>query len=257
MYDIRVTVKQNKRVSDGLWVLSYHAPKTVKKILPGQFLQFRLTSSTDPFLRRPFSAYKIKGDVIEVLYEPVGVGTRLMSQMKPGDEFCSLGPLGNSFTPVKKKKVLMVGGGVGAAPLVFMAERHVYDKMLLGFRNKSVVLPKSEAPGSKSNWIYATNDGSVGHKGFVTELLEGILKEGDPKQYFIYSCGPKPMLYEVARIARKYKVDGELSLEERMGCGVGACLGCVVETQDGYVASCKSGPVFSIKDLTLEGLKSE
>jgi len=258
MFDIRVTVKENKRVSPDLWVLSYHCPKVARKILPGQFLQFRLKNSTDPFLRRPFSVYKIKGDRIEVLYEGVGVGTKLMTQMKTGDEFWSLGPLGTSFTPVKKKKVLMVGGGVGAAPLVFMAQRHPFDKMLLGFRGKSAVLPKSEAVGSKSDWIYATNDGSVGHKGFVTHLMEDIIKnEGTGNNHFIYACGPAPMLYEVARIAKKYGVEGELSLEERMGCGVGACLGCVAETHEGFLASCKFGPVFAIKDLLLEGLKHD
>lgn len=258
MYDLQVTVKENKHIAPDLWVLTFRSPKIARKILPGQFLQFRLKNSTDPFLRRPFSVYKIKGDIIEILYEVVGVGTRLMSEMKPGDSFWSLGPLGTSFTPVRKKKVLMAGGGVGAAPLVFMAQRYAFEQMLLGFRDKSAVLPKSEAVGPQSKWVYSTNDGSVGKKGYITPVMEEILKkEGTGDHHFIYACGPKPMLYEVVRIAQKYGVEGEVSLDERMGCGIGACLGCVALTRSGYLASCRYGPIFRIKDLLLEGLKHD
>ncbi|MBI4397762.1 MAG: dihydroorotate dehydrogenase electron transfer subunit [Candidatus Omnitrophica bacterium] len=257
MYDVEVTVKENKRVSEVLWILSFRSPAIAKKALPGQFLQLQVTQATDPFLRRPFSVYKIKRDIIEILYEPVGIGTRILAGTKPGDLLKALGPLGTGFTPQKKKKVLMVGGGVGAAPLVFMAERYPYEKMLLGFRGKHAVLPKSEAKaGERSKWVYATNDGSLGKKGFITQLLEEFLKEPDAKQkYFLYVCGPGPMLYETARLAGEYQVDGEISLEERMGCGMGACLGCVAETKRGYLASCRYGPVFRIQDLMPEGLQ--
>ncbi len=256
MFDIEVKIKENKRVSPDLWVLTYKCPKVAKKILPGQFLQFKLRNSTDPYLRRPFSVYKIKGDIIEILYEAVGVGTKLMTEMEPGETLTVLGPLGTWFTPQKKKKVIMVGGGVGAAPLVFMGQCYPYEKMLLGFRDKDAVLPKSEADGKHSGWIYATNDGSVGMKGFITVPLEKILKEeGAKDNYFIYSCGPQPMLHEVVRLAQKYNVEGEVSLDERMGCGMGACLGCVALTCNGYLASCRYGPIFKIRDLVLEGLK--
>lgn len=256
MFDLQVTVKENKRVSPDLWVMKFRSPKIARIISPGQFLQFRLKSQTDPLLRRPFSVYKIKGDVIEILYEVVGVGTRLMSEMKAGDTFWSLGPLGTKYTLVKNKRVLMVGGGVGAAPLVFIAQRMPYEKMLLGFRDRRAVLPKTEVIGPKSKWIYATNDGSVGRKGFVTVLMEDIIKKAkNPGEFFLYACGPKPMLYEVVRIAQEYGVEGEVSLDERMGCGMGACLGCVVQTRTGYLPSCKYGPIFRIRDLVLEGLK--
>ncbi len=258
MFDLLVKVKDNKKISPDLWVLSFDSEKLAQTIVPGQFLEFKVRNSTDPFLRRPFSVYKIKNNTIEILYEVVGEGTHLMSELQPGDTFLSLGPLGTTFTPQKNKKVIMVGGGVGAAPLVFLAQKQDFDSMMLGFRGESAVLPLSEAIGDDNKWVYATNDGSVGHKGFITQPLEELFKQEDsPENLFIYSCGPNPMLLEVARICQQYGVDGEVSLEERMGCGVGACLGCAVLTKSkGYVPSCKYGPVFNIQDLELDELKN-
>jgi len=253
MFDLKVTVKSNKKITPHLWILSFESSKLARKLIPGHFLEFKFNNSNDPYLRRPFSVYKIKGNTIEVLYEIVGTGTRLMSEMKKGDTLLSLGPLGNTFTPMKSKKTIFVGGGVGTAPLIFLSQRQKFHKGFFGFRDRPRVLPKKELTGKPSQWTYATNDGSVGFKGFVTQPLEKLFKQSkNCDDYFVYTCGPTPMLYEVARICQKYGVEGEISVEERMGCGVGACLGCVVKTRSqGYVPSCKLGPVFRINDLDM------
>ena len=142
-----------------------------------------------------------------------------------------------------------MAGGVGVPPLVFLAENFPSDYVLIGAKSRKEVLPKSELSKIKGKILYSTNDGSYGKKGYVTVLLDEILKNEKPENCFIQTCGPKPMMQAVLEIARKHGIEGEASIDNTMACGVGACLGCMVKTPQGWVPSCTEGPVFDFGNV--------
>lgn len=254
MFDEIVTVLENKKINGEYYKLVFSSSRLSKGVLPGQFLNIQIENHNGLFLRRPFSYYRVRGNRIEVLYEILGRGTALLAQKRPGHILKALGPLGKPFTQrVTGKKRILVAGGVGVPPLVFLAETTrgsgIPPVLLIGCGTKDEVLPKKELALVKGSVGYATEDGSYGVKGFVTVLLHDILKKEDPKSLFIQTCGPRAMMSAVVKIAREFGAQGELSVEERMACGVGACLGCVVETKDGFKTSCVEGPVFPFGDL--------
>ncbi len=252
MYDPTVTIDDNRKVNGKYFKLIFRSKPLSRKVEPGQFMNVQLKDSLDPFLRRPFSYYRVLRSQIEILYEVLGHGTSILAGLKKGDPLKVLGPLGKPFAkkiPKGKKRVL-VAGGVGVPPLVFLAERIPADYLLIGTKSKQEVLPKKELSKAKAEILYSTNDGSYGTKGFVTALLEKIIKENGAGNLFIQTCGPDIMMQAVIKIARREGIDGEASLDETMACGVGACLGCMVKTQDrGWVPSCTEGPVFSFGEL--------
>lgn len=253
MFDERVKIIENKKINAHYYKLVFSSKPLSKNAAPGQFFNLKLDDSTDPFLRRPFSYYRIRGTKVEILYAVLGRGTALLARKGPGELVQILGPLGKPFSRnVKGKKRVMVGGGVGVPPLVFLAETLKNERplFLIGCKSKAEVLPKGEFSKVKAEIEYATDDGSHGIKGFVTLLLERILKTQDPKSVYIQTCGPTPMMSAVMKLAARYGAEGEASLEERMACGVGACLGCMAETPEGFKTSCVEGPVFSFSDLT-------
>lgn len=252
MFDERVTILENRKINAHYYKLVFSSGKLSKNVTAGQFFNLKLEDSTDPFLRRPFSYYRVRGTKVEILYAVLGRGTALLARKKPGDTVEALGPLGRPFSKsVKGKKRVMVGGGVGVPPLVFLAETLKSERplFLIGCKSKAEVLPKKEFSKVRADIQYATDDGSCGEKGFVTVLLERILKAEDPKSLYLQTCGPMPMMSAVMKLAAKYGAPGEASLEERMACGVGACLGCMAETPEGFKTSCVEGPVFSFSDL--------
>ncbi len=251
MLDEKVTILENKKVNEKYYKLTFRSAKLSKKVFPGQFLNVQLTESLDPFLRRPFSYYRVSAGRIAVLYEILGRGTGLLSQMKKGSELQVSGPLGLPFrTKIPKgKKRVLIAGGVGVPPLVFLAELFGAEYILIGTKSKKEVLPKSELEKVKGQVLYSTNDGSYGTKGFVTTLLEQILKKEKPKDLFIQTCGPNVMMQAVMKIAERHGIEGEASIDKTMACGVGACLGCMVMTKTGWVPSCTEGPVFDFKRL--------
>ncbi len=254
MYDEVVTILENKKINEEYYKLVFTSPRLSKKVLPGQFVNVQIEGHENLLLRRPFSYYRISGNRIEVLYEILGRGTGLLAQKRKGHELKVLGPLGRPFSQdIKGKKRILVAGGVGVPPLVYLAET-VMDQpknqfLLIGCKSKKEVLPKTELAMVKGQVLYATDDGSYGQKGFVTVLLQDLLKREDPKSLFIQTCGPTVMMSAVRKMAQEFGVEGEASVEERMACGVGACLGCVVETHDGFKTSCVEGPVFSFSAL--------
>ena len=255
MYDEVVSILENKKINDEYYKLVFSSPRLSKKVLPGQFLNIQLEDHNGGvFLRRPFSYYRIVGNKIEVLYEILGRGTGILAQKRKSHQLKVLGPLGKAFSQnLKGKKRILVAGGVGVPPLVYLAET-VKDSsknqfLLIGCKTKHEVLPKKELAQVKGQVLYATNDGSYGKKGFVTVLLHDLIKKEDPKSLFIQTCGPTVMMDAVMKIAREFGIEGEASVEERMACGVGACLGCVVETHEGFKTSCVEGPVFSFSAL--------
>lgn len=258
MHDEVVTILENKKVNDEYFKVVFSSQKLSKKVSPGQFLNLQITDAEGLLLRRPFSYYRVRGNRIEILYEILGRGTALLAEKKKGQTLKALGPLGRPFTQsAKGKKHVLVAGGVGVPPLVFLAERFQNKAnpplLLIGCKSKSEVLPKKELSNVGGKVSYATDDGSYGTKGFVTVLLGDLLKREHPESLLIQTCGPRAMMWKVIQMAKEFGVQGEASVDERMACGVGACLGCVVETDEGFKTSCVEGPVFSFNHLVMRG----
>ena len=204
-----------------------------------------------PFLPRAFSALRAQpvpdgGAELQFLIEDVGPGTRRLAELAPGDDLLLVGPLGVGFDPPRDlRRALLVGGGVGIAPLAILQDEFgAHTPVLLGFRDREHAAGAAllAAP------VLATDDGSVGHHGFITELLEAELaRDGDELE--VYACGPPPMLEAVRRRCAGHGVPAQLALESGMACGFGACFGCVVATTDGFVRLCLEGPVLDASRL--------
>ncbi|MBQ4549456.1 MAG: dihydroorotate dehydrogenase electron transfer subunit [Bacteroidales bacterium] len=224
----------------------------LEEIKAGQFVQVRVDDAQHTYLRRPISIHDVdyQNRTITLLVQRVGEGTNKMSDTEIGDTLNIIYPLGNGFTIPENNEgnVILVGGGIGIAPLYYLGkmlkEKDIEPQFLLGGRSKSdlIMLEEFESVGK----VYiTTNDGSLGEAGFVTQ--HSIWKE---KQFdMIYTCGPKPMMMAVTKIARENNIDCEVSLENLMACGLGACLCCVENTIEGNVCVCKEGPVMNINKL--------
>lgn len=244
-FDEKVAIEQNEKINDKYYRLIFKSKKLAAKVSPGQFLSVQIHPSQDPFLRRPFSYYRIDQDKIHVLYEVLGRGTAMLAKKKKGDELQVMGPLGKSFKlKASKKKRVLIAGGVGVPPLVFLAEKTPIDYLLIGTKSKSEVLPQKELKKVQGKILYSTNDGSYGQKGFVTQLLEEVIQKEGAENLFLQTCGPNVMMEAVMKIAARDGIEGELSVDKPMACAVGACLGCMVKTHDGWKTSCVEGPVF-------------
>lgn len=222
------------------------------EMLPGQFVQVRVDNSPSTYLRRPISIHNVQRETNELwlLVRLAGEGTRHLAMMKAGEQLNVILPLGNGFTmPASaEERPLLVGGGVGVAPLLFagirMREMGVEPTFLLGARSKQDLLQMDEF--QRVGRVYVTTeDGSQGERGFVTQ--HSLLSEEQFTRISV--CGPKPMMVAVARFARQAQVPCEVSLENVMACGLGACLCCVEDTTEGHVCVCKEGPVFDIEKL--------
>ena len=232
------------------------ASKTaVQSMKPGQFANILVQGKT---LRRPISICGFSRDkgLIRFVFEIRGEGTAIMSQMREGQSMDILAPLGNGFTIDPREKAVFVGGGIGVPPLLGASAPYGANAtVLLGFRSKDAVILADEFKANRAAVRIATDDGSLGHHGFVTQLLAQRLDESPCDA--IYACGPKPMLRLTAAEAEKRGVRCMVSLEERMGCGIGACLVCACKTSadDGsekYLHVCKNGPVFDSREVIWE-----
>ncbi len=250
--DETVTVLENKKINGKYFKLAFQSAALSRNVRPGQFLQVLISDGRDPYLRRPFSYYRVTGKRVEILYEVLGRGTSILSRKKTGDTLKVMGPLGNGFTAVRgKKKTVLIAGGVGVPPLIFLSEKVPAAFLLIGTKSKLEVMPPKELKKAGTKVLYATEDGSHGFKGMVTALLEQVVMHEDPRELFLQTCGPKRMMEAVIALARKYGIEGEASWDETMACGVGACLGCMVKTKDGLRRACADGPVFPFKDLAV------
>ena len=221
------------------------------EIQPGQFVQVRIEGSPSTYLRRPISIHDVNFEQKEIslLVQQVGEGTRRLAQAEMGDIINMVFPLGNGFSfPEKGEKVLLVGGGIGIAPLYYFAkmlnEKGIRPTLLLGGKTESDLLRLTDYQKFGETFV-TTEDGSLGEKGFVT--MHSVWQ----KQSFdkIYVCGPKTMMKAIAKLAIEKNVWCEVSLENLMACGLGACLCCVEDTVDGHVCVCKEGPVFNTRRL--------
>jgi dihydroorotate dehydrogenase electron transfer subunit len=235
-------------IRDRYFKIALESHDISKEALPGQFLHILVSSDPYPLLRRPFSIHRVRDGRVEILFEVVGKGTRCLRERQVGERLNVIGPLGSGFQMTKGKRPILVGGGIGVAPLLFLAEVHTRmgerPLFFLGGKDKDNLLCKEDLEGLGVDLRLVTEDGSVGRKGLVTEVLEEFLASQDEMSYSISSCGPRGMLREVAMLSHKFGLPCEVSLEERMACGVGACAGCAVKTHLGYKRVCRDGPVF-------------
>lgn len=252
MLDMKVT--ENRRLHKNYSLLKLTSDQILPDMLPGQFVQVRVDNSPTTFLRRPISINFIDRTTNELwlLIQLVGDGTRRMGAYQAGDIVNIMLPLGNSFTlpASKEEKLLLIGGGVGTAPMLYLGavlkNAGYTPTFLLGARSKEDVLQLEQFEQIGTVHV-TTEDGSLGEKGYVTN--HSILKEVHFDR--IYTCGPKPMMVAVARYADAASISCEVSLENTMACGIGACLCCVEKTKDEHhVCVCTEGPVFNIDKLT-------
>jgi dihydroorotate dehydrogenase electron transfer subunit len=246
--DFKVVEKQDYGRSV---LLRLQSEQPLPDIVPGQFVQVRVDGSPSTYLRRPISIHDVdfQQNEITLLVQQVGEGTRHLATAKMDDRINMVLPLGNGFSlPEKGHKVLLVGGGIGIAPLYYFAkvlnERGIRPALLLGGKTKSDLLRLTDYQRLGETFV-TTEDGSLGEKGFVTQHSVWQKQNFDK----IYVCGPKPMMKAVAKLAAEKDICCEVSLENLMACGLGACLCCVEDTVDGHVCVCKEGPVFNTRRL--------
>ena len=252
-YILDLTVTENIRLHANYVLIKLTQDEPLPEMLPGQFAEIRIDGSNTTFLRRPISINYVdrKTNELWFLVQLVGDGTRKLATVERGDIVNVVLPLGNGFTVPENTdtNVLLVGGGVGTAPMLYLGEallkKGIKPTFLLGARSKNDLL-QLEHFQALGDVYMTTEDGSMGEKGYVT--MHSILNQ---KRFdMIYTCGPKPMMMAVAKYAKSQDIECEVSLENTMACGVGACLCCVEKTADeGHVCVCKEGPVFNVKKL--------
>jgi len=243
----------NDKLSPHYWRLTFDAPELAAQVKPGQFVHIRCDEQgLQPFFRRPFSVYRAR-KYVEIFYDVVGPGTKLLSLKKKGETLDVLGPLGVPFVmpPADTKQVVMIAGGIGIAPMLILSDmlkNKKYDLVLFyGGRDRGHVYPMQEFKDNGVKVHIATDDGSVGAKGRISVLFDKI--EKNPGKTFIYTCGPNPMMKAVQAFGAQHGISGQAACEEIMACGLGACLGCSIETNSGFKTVCYDGPAFNLDEV--------
>lgn len=250
-----ISYKQNWK---DYYLFSLKSPKIASEALPGQFVMIHISSHPYPLLRRPFSIHSKDEKNIQIFFKITGVGTSLLSQKEVNDSLDIIGPLGKGFTisrQLEGKVAAAVGGGRGIAPLYFLAQslRSKGSTVKIFYGGKSLEdLPlKRKIEKDGFDLHCSTDDGSFGFKGFISKLFEKELKKLNLS--FVFACGPEPMMERIASITRYEKIPAEFSLESIMGCGIGACWGCVrrirKEGQEEWHKVCQEGPVFPADEI--------
>ncbi|MEE3484782.1 MAG: dihydroorotate dehydrogenase electron transfer subunit [Bacteroidales bacterium] len=250
---VDLKIVANDRLGDKHILMKLTSDEPLPEMRPGQFVEVRVDHSASTFLRRPISINYVDKEKNELwlLIQVVGEGTRQLATMEIGDKLNLVLPLGNGFSDPQpqQKSLLLIGGGVGVAPLLqlgnYLKQKGFQPMFLLGARTYKDLLLMHEFE-KVGRVLVTTEDGTAGEKGFVTNHSILTTEKIDK----IYSCGPTPMMKAVASFASKSGIDCEVSLENKMACGLGACLCCVTETKEGHKCVCSDGPVFNIKDLT-------
>lgn len=234
----------NEQVAEKIFRLTVDAPDLAENSRAGQFVQVKI--SDDFTLRRPLGIASTANGRVKIFYRVVGRGTEILSRRHAGERLNILGALGNGFTP-RGGKVLLVGGGMGLAPLLCAAEQFSADILMGGRTAAEVAFWQEEFRPNAEEIFITTDDGTVGLYGFVTDALPAVLSK---KNYAaILTCGPEIMMRGVAKIAREKNLPCEVSFEKRMACGLGACLSCSIDTATGRRKVCKDGPIFDAKEV--------
>ncbi len=244
-------ILDNKRITEDLYVLELAGNESLADFKPGQFVQVRVDGSPGTFLRRPISINDVdfQKNTFKLLIQTAGLGSIRLSELRVGDTLNMIYPLGNTFTdPSPGERVLLVGGGVGVAPLLFLGKHLISigctPDWLLGFRSRDRIIDLEEYR-SMGKVFLTTEDGSEGEKGYVTH--HSVLEE--ERYDRVCCCGPDPMMKAVAGYCKRNGIACEVSLENLMACGFGICLCCIVDTVRGNICTCTEGPVFNITDL--------
>lgn len=244
-----------RSAADGTFVLAFRAPSIAAGVRPAQFVNIKVNALPVPLLRRPFSVYRVDGDVVEILFNVVGTGTELLARSRPGDMLDVLGPLGHSWgLDADYDTALLVGGGLGVAPMPIttsaLSRLGKNVRTFIGARSARLLVT-----GHLQGLEVATDDGSAGARGTVVDLVRGAIAGGGISRPKIFACGPTPMLRALASAAEDLGVPCEVSLESAMACGIGICQGCPVETRgDGgrkYALICKEGTVFDARSILI------
>lgn len=249
-------VLSNRCIAQGVYELRLNWGET-PAVQPGQFVHIKIPGDSGRILRRPISICRMQGQVMTLVYQIAGEGTRLLALVFPGQQLDCMGPLGQGF-PVEQtvRRAAVVGGGIGAAPLLELAavNSQITFDIYLGFRTAELAYAVEEFAKCGTVHLY-TDDGSLGEKGFATEGLRRALREKDYQA--VYACGPQPMLKSLQQVTNGSGIPCYASLEERMACGVGACLGCVckIKTDGGWHHQrvCADGPVFLLSEVIFDG----
>lgn len=255
---VKAKLLEKKELINGIFKFTVDSKEIVELAKPGHFVEIRVNDDIEPFLRRPISIHNMdkKSGKLEFIFQVKGKGTQILSNKNVGDLIDIIGPLGKgTFKYDKYEKIAIIGGGIGVFPLYELAKNAENDgknvNVYLGFRNKDLVVLEDEFKNVSNELILTTDDGSYSKKGFAIDFLKQDIEDG--KIDCIYACGPLPMLKAVRNLAIEKDIPCQISLEERMGCGLGVCLGCAVKTSDSpkdapqYVHVCKAGPVFDAK----------
>ena len=250
----QATVIENRLLSKAHYLLTLRPLHKIQQPEPGNFFMLSVNKGNDPLLKRPFSIHQFYNGDIKILYRVVGKGTELLSNCSEGSTLEALGPLGNKFpVPSKKKRIILVAGGMGVAPLFYLAEKLKKrgPVFFYGARTADEVLLVS---GLKSLGIIptiSTDDGSLGKKGNIISVLnKSMLQRSEScENLILYACGPEPMLKALSRLSNKLNIPCNVSVEQHMACGIGTCLGCIVKTHKGHKRVCREGPVFKSDDI--------
>lgn len=253
--NLSAEILENQELAVRTYRLTLSLPEDLHRFTPGRFVMVQASTGRDPLLRRAFSIHDISPRQLRILYRVVGRGTGWLSRRKPGDPLNLVGPLGTGFglaPPIRK--ALLVAGGMGIAPFTFLArrlrEQGVEVLLFYGARTAGELVPVDTLTACGVSVLTATDDGSRGEPGTIVDLFQKHLrKEQSVEALKVYACGPRAMLFEVARRTRNADVVCEVSLESTMACGMGTCMGCVTETVNGYQRVCREGPVFKADDL--------
>jgi dihydroorotate dehydrogenase electron transfer subunit len=271
MSDETAAVIENRSLSGGHFLLSLDAPRQAPEVRPGQFVMLRILGRSDVLLRRPMSVFDVQTNggqssasshtlgVIQLLYKVVGRGTRLMAELKPGDKVGLLAPLGHGFFEEEYlphahecDEILFVAGGIGIAALLLpakhLAEAGFKQRLFFGARTKDDLVGVKQFKPLVRAMLLATENGSAGYRGFVTRPLEQYLIKHSDRKFLLMVCGPWAMLRATVELAKRFRHPCLVSMENRMGCGLGVCLGCSIRVQgeghEAYQRVCTEGPVF-------------
>lgn len=245
---------EKKAISAGMFSFTIYCPEVAELAKCGQFVHIKVEGCT---LRRPISICEIDRDngTIRIVFEIRGSGTDRLAMLNVGDDVDMIAPLGNGFSTgiADGKRIVVIGGGIGVPPMLQTAKEYEKATAILGFRSYDKIILTEDFVNNGIETIICTDDGSVGTKGTIAVPLKNELEKGDVGA--VFACGPKPMLGAIIQLAKEYGVYSEVSLEERMGCGVGACVGCVCKImRDGeekMLRVCKDGPVFKGEEVIL------
>ncbi|PIE59061.1 MAG: oxidoreductase [Desulfobulbus propionicus] len=251
----KALVQDHVQLAPDIYRLTLHAPNIASAAKPGQFVMLKCTDGYDPLLRRPLSIHdKTTKGHLDLLYKVTGTGTRLLAQARPGSEIDLLGPLGRGFTYYPEESACLIGGGMGIAPLLFLARAlqtvtnpRQDHTVLLGARDKTELEPLARDFFAMGYTVHlATDDGSLGHHGFISVLSEDFVS----KAQMVFVCGPHPLMAVIAAQCHAARVPCQATLETHMACGLGACLGCTVQAFDTtYRHVCTHGPVFFADEI--------